>query len=433
MAASRRFRWLPVFITVQLCAILAFGVAFARNANDATRRILQVEKGRLDFPPLEIPRQEPLRIAPLYDDPEMVSDDDLAAVLRKIQPRFPSHKTKPNYVEHALRAWGVDAEFRDKYAMSGLQLEDFLLNHGKYLDSWGAEIEPLLKEEETGISVRWGKVEGASVHHDHMLACLTEAGVALNQPVFTPNHHQRSINDVLQQSLRDFRVDERETEWSLLGYGLWLPPINKWKNNEGREITFDMLGERMLRGALPEGVCHGTHRIYSLMALIRLDDQFEQKLITAETRTRIMDHLRKVRDIIQKSQFADGHWPSNWPDGEAAVKKPVDDELFRKVISTGHHVEWQAIAPQELLLPKEQLHRAAKWLVATTKSQTQSDILDKYTFFSHVGNALALWRKTRPATFWKQWEAKHPEEGLNTTSPDAAVKNAKPAAATTGH
>jgi hypothetical protein len=429
MAVSRKYRWFPVFLTVQLAAVLAFGVAFARSPSDATRRLMQIQKGRLDFPPLEIPREQPLRVAPLYDDPEMVSDEDLAAVLRKIQPRFPSHKMKPNYVEHALRAWGVDSKFRDQYALSGEQMADFLLNHGKYLDSWGAETEPLLREEETGVSIRWGKVEGASVHHDHMLACLTEAGISLNQPVFTPNHHQKSINDVLQQSLRDFRVDERETEWSLLGYGLWLPPLKSWKNNEGRTITFDLLAERMMRGALPEGVCHGTHRVYSLMALVRLDDQFSNDLIKSETRTKIMDHLRKVRDLIQKSQFPDGHWPSNWPEGAAAVKKPVDDELFRRVIATGHHVEWQAIAPEELLLPKEQLHLAAKWLVTTAKSQTQSDILDKYTFFSHVGNALALWRKARPAEFWKKWEAAHPEEGLNTTSPDAAPKSAAPAAA----
>jgi hypothetical protein len=424
MIASRRFRWLPVFVSIQLAAVLAFGVAFARSG-DATRELLKLRTGRVDYPPIDIPRQEPLRITPLYNDPQLISDEDLAAVLRQIQPRFSARKTKPNYIEHALRAWGIDATFRDKYAMSGRQMADFLLNHGKYLASWGVETEPLLQEEETGVSIRWGKVEGASVHHDHLLACLTEAGISLNEPVFTPNHHQKTINDVLQQALRDFRVDERETEWSLLGYGLWLPPINKWKNNEGREITFDLLGERMLRGAMPEGVCHGTHRIYSLMALIRLDDQFDNKLITTETHDRIMSHLKRVRDIIQKSQFADGHWPSNWPDGAAAVKNPVADETYRQVIATGHHLEWQAIAPAELLLPREQLHRAAKWLITTTKGLTQSDVQEKYTFFSHVGNALALWRQTRPAEFWKRWEEKHPEEGLNTTSPDADVKSAK--------
>ena len=81
MTASHRFRWFPVFAYVQLTAVLAFGVAFATNSSDVTRRLNQVQKGRIDYPPVEIPRQEPLRIAPLYDDAEMVSDEDLAAVL----------------------------------------------------------------------------------------------------------------------------------------------------------------------------------------------------------------------------------------------------------------------------------------------------------------------------------------------------------------
>ena len=313
--------------------------------------------------------------------------------------------------------------------MAGRKMLDFLVNHGQYIASWGTKVAPLLQEEDTGVSIRWGKEEGASVHHDHWLACLTEAGVTLNEPVYTPSHREKTINDVLQQALRDFRLDERETEWSVLAYGLWLPPEGKWKNNTGREITFDMLAERLLRGALPLGVCHGTHRLYSLMALVRLDDEFNGKLIQKETRAKIMAHLKRVRDIIVTSQFPDGHWASNWSDGADSVKKPLEDELFRKVIATGHQLEWLAIAPEELHPPREKIRLAAKWLIKTTKSQSRTDILEKYTFFSHVGNALALWRHTRPAEFWKQWEASHPEEGTETTpEPAAAPASAKPKA-----
>ena len=327
-----------------------------------------------------------------------------------------------------MRAWGIDSEFRDPKVMDGRKMLDFLVNNGQYIASWGAKMQPLLQEEETGVAIRWGKEEGASVHHDHLLACLTEAGVSLNEPVYLPSHREQNINDVLQQALRDFRLDERETEWSVLAYGLWLPPQNKWKNNEGREITFDMLADRLLRGAMPLGVCHGTHRVYSLMALIRLDDESNGQLIRKDTRDKIMAHLKKIRDIITAGQFPDGHWASNWPEGVDSVKKPVEDEQWRQVIATGHHVEWQAIAPEELLIPRKKLHLAAKWLIKTTKAQTRSEILEKYTFFSHVGNALALWRHTRPAEFWKRWEETHPEEGTQVVPEPAAAKDAKPKA-----
>ena len=47
-------------------------------------------------------------------------------------------------------------------------------------------------------------------------------------------------------------------------------------------------------------------------------------------------------------------------------------------------------------------------MIRTTVAQTPTDITQRYTFFSHVGNALALWRKTHPADFWMKWEADHP-------------------------
>jgi hypothetical protein len=178
-----------------------------------------------------------------------------------------------------------------------------------------------------------------------------------------------------------------------------------------------MLAERLMRGDKRFGVCLGTHRIYSLMVLVRLDD--DQHLLSSETREAILAHLRQTRDLMVASQFEDGHWPSNWPDGAEALAKPVDDPLYKKVIATGHHLEWLAIAPEELHPPRETILKAAKWVIDTTISQTSDDIAERYTFFSHVGNALALWRKTHPADFWMKWEADHPKS--------QAAKSDKPA------
>lgn len=396
-------------LTTQVIVIAAFGMAFARSSQHegGLRRGGNPLAGRGATADVPIAREAPLRVPGLYDAPELVSDAELAAVLKQVRPKFKQNHLKPNYVEHALRIWGVDATFADPEVMSGVQMQEFLTDHAKYLASWGEKIDPLLMENEAGVSIRWGKSEGASVHHDHWLACLTEAGIRLDEPVFVPSHRQKSIRDVLQQSLRDFRVDERETEWSALAFGLWLPPVRSWQTNDGRELSFDLLARRLLRGLKSQGVCHGTHRLYSMMLLVRLDDEFH--ILSPEIRGDILAHLGRIRDILKESQFADGHWPSNWPDGAAAVKAPIEDEQFRQVIATGHHLEWLAIAPEELHPPREQIHKAARWLIKTTTEQSEQAILEKYTFYSHVGGALALWRQTRPADFWRTWEAAHPE------------------------
>jgi hypothetical protein len=352
-----------------------------------------------------IARETPLVIEPLYDDPEVVSDDELAAVLAKVQPRFPKAQLKPNFVEHALRTWGLHAEFQDPAVMSGQALKDYLVDHGRYLASWGDKVEPLLLDRPAGVAIRWGKETGASVHHDHWLASLTEAGVSLREPVFTPSRRM-TVHEVLQQALRDFRVDESETEWSALAFGLWLSPTNHWTTNTGREVSFDTLAERLMRGDKKLGVCAGTHRVYSLMVLIRLDD--EHHMLSPAMRQTVYRHLERVRDLITVSQFPDGHWPSNWADGADAVAHPINDELHKQVIATGHHLEWLAIAPPDLHPPREQILKAADWAIRTTTAQSRSQILERYTFFSHIGNALALWRRTHPTAFWKSWEAAHP-------------------------
>ena len=411
-------------LVVQLIAFVALVTSLASASAVTRQQVLSEIGGPRYSPVVAVPRETPLVIEPLYDDPEVVSDEELAAVLAKVRPKFAREKLKSNYVEHALRTWWLDAKFHDPKSMSGEALKDYLVDHGQFLASWGDKVKPILQDQRdgNGVAIRWGTEECASVHHDHWLACLTEAGVNLHEPVFTPNR-RREINDVLQEALRDFRLDEAEVEWSALAFGLWIAPQKTWTTRNGRELSFDLLAQRLMRGHKRFGVCSGTHRVYSLMVLVRLDDDHD--ILSDAMREQCMEHLLSVRDLIKVSQFPDGHWPSNWSDGEVAVTKPLNDELYKQVIATGHHLEWLAIAPQELHPPREQIRKAADWVIKTTTEQSYSDIGQKYTFFSHVGNALALWRKTHPADFWMKWEATHPPIIEELDPPPAA--DAKPA------
>lgn len=404
----------------QLLIIGAFAASFALATPVEKKILLHEIAGHSAAETVNVPRDRALIIEPLYDDPEVVSDKELAQVLAQVVPRFSKKQLKPNHVEHALRTWWLKAKFTDPTVMSGEQMKDYLVDHGQYLASWGDEVEPLLQERSDGVAIRWGKETGASVHHDHWLACLTEAGMTLQEPIFTPSHRNRTANDVLQEAIRDFRLDEVETEWSSLAFGLWLAPQKSWRNRSGRELSFDLMVDRLIRGDKKLGVCAGTHRVYSLMALIRLDDEYH--ILSSTGRQAAWSHLEKVRDLIAVSQFPDGHWPTNWPDGADAVARPIDDEMYKTVIATGHHLEWLAIAPPELHPPRDRILKAARWVIRTTVAQTPTDIGQRYTFFSHVGNALALWRKTHPADFWMQWEADHPG-WLDTPADATAVLN----------
>ncbi|WP_417851054.1 hypothetical protein [Thalassoglobus sp.] len=397
------------FSIVQLLVLGAFSIALIVS-NSQARTDLKVQfLGKEPFVPVPIPREEPVQIEREYNRPDLVSDEALAAVLEKIQPRFDHTEMKPNHIEHALRTWGVKATFQNPNAVSGQEMLRFLTDHSVYIDSWGERMKnfPLLEEKPTGIRVRWGKEICASYHHDHLIACVTEAGARLDTPVYGPSRSDHTLYDVVQESLRDFRLDEREVEWTAMAFGLWIAPTNEWVGDGGRKYSFDLLAKRLMRGQKELGVCSGTHRVYSLVLLIRLDDKFEN-ILSDPVRDTVYAHLEDVRDLIIVSQFPDGSWPGNWPDGAEAVSNPSDEDIYKKVIATGHHLEWLSIAPKDLHPPDEQIKKAVDWVVATTKSRTRAEIKQRYTFFSHVGSALANWRQVHPADFWHEWEREHP-------------------------
>jgi len=397
---------LKTVIAIQVLVVVAFCGAYTLGSKDSQQKFNEVFLKQETFPEINIERKVPLRIEPFYDDPSVVTDEELAAVLKQVRPKFPRKHLKPNHVEHALRTWSIHSTFQDPDVVSGIEMRDFLVDHARFLASWGDEASPLLVDEPAGISIRWGSQVGGSVHHDHWLASLTEAGIQLDEPVFAPSRRDMDVNDVIQQSLRDFRLDEREVEWSAMAFGLWIPPVKQWKTTDGRAVSFDQIALRLVRGHKRFGVCVGTHRVYSLMLLIRLDDQFD--ILSDKVHEEAYAYLERVRDLISVCQFEDGHWPANWMDGKTALTDPQEIPEYKNVIATGHHLEWLAIAPKELHPPHEQIVKAAKWVIKNTTEHSEAEILQKYTFYSHVGNALALWRNTHAATFWHDWQVAHP-------------------------
>ncbi|HRA87027.1 MAG TPA: hypothetical protein PK992_03135, partial [Planctomycetaceae bacterium] len=182
--------------------------------------------------------EKPTSVESFYDDADVVSDEELAAVLKKILPRFSRDHLRPNLVEHALRTWGCQVEFTNPDIISGPQMQEFLTDMSKFVDSWGKNANPLMIESGDGIHVRYAEDRSGSVHHDHTLAALTEAGLSLDDSVFT-TAREMHVRNIITEALQDFRLDERETEWSAMSFALWLAPqkTTTWHNGEGRRLT----------------------------------------------------------------------------------------------------------------------------------------------------------------------------------------------------
>ncbi len=345
--------------------------------------------------PLPVPtvQNAPLEIHPLHNEPHVVSDRQLIAVLDKLQPRLRKPRPKISVVDHALRFWGAEATFADKQALSGDEMRRILIDHRYYLAAWGKDAQPLLSRESQGVAVRTQEGGATASHVDHTLATLAEIGTPLDHPVITPTG-PATVRDIFTQAIRDFSLNQAEYEWTALALALYAPTADAWVTKEGQHVTFDALAARIMRQGYQQGVCFGNHRLYTLAALLQVDDT--HAILQPATRGAIRQHLLEATARLVATQHPQGWWDANWAEGGAVEPGQAWGDLSRRLLATGHALEWWAVAPEDLLPPRETIVRASQWLITEIEKLDEKAVEDNYTFLSHIGRALALWRETTP-------------------------------------
>lgn len=360
-----------------------------------TQRFATLRRAKHDLPRL---RATPVRVRPEYDQPLVVSDRQLSRVLRKLTLPNRGAETNINHVDHALRFWGVEAVFDDPQLMSGESMRRLLVDHQRFAEVFGADQPALLLPEGTGVRVRTQEGRSTSSHVDHTLASLAEVGTPLAFPINTPLG-QTSFGQVLRQSIRDFSMNQIEYEWSAVAYALFFSSGSSWTTSEGQKMDFDRLAKRIMREEMPRGVCYGNHRLFTLVTFLRVDQlDAANPMLSHAVRRQIGEYLHGMTGKLVRHQHPDGYWTTDWPN--AADEDPLEDEgddVSRRILVTGHALEWWALAPAELHPPRHVLVSAGQWLVRAIDDLTDDQTKEYYTFLTHAGRALALWRGRYPA------------------------------------
>ncbi len=380
-----------VFLVAQLVCLAAF-------LGYGAQRFRALEETKL--PP--VPLTEPIRIQALHDEPEVVSDEQLARVLTKLQPRLRGPQPKINHVDHALRFWGVQAAFADENSLSGVELRGLLTDHRSFRKAWGnsakAFLLPNTRDEQPGLSFRTRSGDATSSHVDHTLACLAEVGTSLDYPVQTPSG-EIQLRAAFKQALQRFSLNQPEYEWSVLVFLHYMPEVKSWMTEEGQQVTWDRLADRLMRQRLAQGTCYGNHRLFALAAMLQLDPQYH--LLSDASRASVVAFLKDVSRRLAETQNEAGYWDGAWPGPEAdgpqsAVAEAPYGPHAERLLMTGHTLEWWAIAPREVHPDKAVLLKASKWLVKSLEDLSEGDVKKMYPFLTHAGRSLALWRKREP-------------------------------------
>ena len=355
-------------------------------------------------------REQPIRVEPLFDQREIVTDEQLFGVLRRVRLQRAESPAKLNYVDHALRLWGHKVHFDDTLdgqpILSGPDMLAVLIDDQAYRTHFGKATRPLFDETSDGLLVRVQEGSTSSSHVDHTLATLAEIGLPLSRAMQT-RYRKRSIRDLLNSALRSFSLNQQEFEWTCLVLGLYSADGHGFVTTEGQRLSFDLLADRIMREPFGHGVCYGGHRLFTLTMLKRLDamgqtSEDSAELFSDETRERIRTHLMDATQRLVQHQDPAGFWDDAWP-GHAIPNRKQIWRQGAQLVATGHALEWWAMLDDpNLLPPRDTLVRAGQWLVQEVEQMESATIQKNFTFLTHAARALSLWRGQFPAAAWKR-------------------------------
>ena len=353
-------------------------------------------------PPIVLPRQQPVTIVPRFADDRVVTNEQLAAVLDRVKP--PTGPASTNNFVHALRLWGPVADFGDPSIPTGQELRDYFLDDATFRRFAGENAPALFYRGRDGIEVRGYDDQltdrtTSSFHTDDLLATLAETGTPLDSKLHLRDGEAR-VEDLLTTSLSRFHLDQLEYEWTAIAYARYVFPQPQWRNKYGQKIDVDSLVAEILDHPPHLGPCNGLHRLEALVVLHRADEQFHA--LQPRTRLKMLVYMKRVSNALVAAQSPDGFWTREWPQGSSAAApgKTSAPTLYDKLLVTGHHLEWLALAPEEVQPPRETIVRAGQWLARTLVEMDEKELQGAYGPYTHAARALCLWRGVEPFEFW---------------------------------
>lgn len=340
-------------------------------------------------------RKTPIVITPTPRQHLNVQDAVVSNALKFSHPYWQPARISVNL--HLIRVWGVTVEFSGMKgrptALSGKEMLIGLLDNDANLRQQGVihgNFERFLERTADGIRVTTvGDMGQASVlgagHIDQLLAILGELGVPSDTPVRISETDSGTVEDMVFDSIARFSI-EQEIEWTTVAFSRWLPPSTRWRNRFGEKFCFDDLATAICARKFGDGPCDGIHVYYAAASLLRANQQ--HKLISEDSEIRLIELLNRVVLKLRQYELSPGGWDAKWS-GQHENRSFWGDRIER-LSSTGHHLEWLAIAPEEIQIPDGLIERGILSIESNLKYLSERDQSDFHNVWpiSHAARAL---------------------------------------------
>jgi hypothetical protein len=356
---------------------------------------------------------KPLRVLPNVPEVSLACRPEVVDRLTK--RLWPKRKARFATILHALRVFEPEAVPPSAGLPTLHEMRSVLFDYNVSREWYGGHVN-LLKTRyglKYAIDITWK--DASQAHTDQSIALLAELGVSPDHRLQTPAGEAR-VSALLAESMANL-LPSGELEWSAAALAAYLPPQRTWKNRFGQEFSFDQLARWLIAQPPEKASCGGTHALYSLVVLARIDA--EVPIFSEGVRDLTGRFLGRMSAAAAAAQQGDGSVKEFWhvdvvaqpwyrelleeagPGGARsgssdrfrAIEARWGDLLQGKqgdVHMTGHHLEWLLLLPPARQPPAQFFRRAGEFLIQKLERATDQDIHDHYCPYSHAARVVRL-------------------------------------------
>lgn len=201
-------------------------------------------------------------------------------------------------------------------------------------------------------------------HRGQLLAMLAQAKVRQDYPMRVEGH-ELTVADLIEME-KSTCYTRSELTFKLIGLMQYLPSDSQWVNDQGMEWNLPKLVNEELRQPIRGAACGGTHRLSGLTLAYKKRQQRGEPVDG--------EYLRAQRFVTQYQQYAyrlqnsDGSFSTEWFRGPGN-----EEDIDRKLKTTGHILEWLLYASTEKELKYSRTTKAANYLATIMYNNRNKD------------------------------------------------------------
>jgi len=206
-------------------------------------------------------------------------------------------------------------------------------------------------DDDEELSVRVGPaLQG---HRGQLLAMLAQSRINENYPMLVEGHELK-VADLIDMEKRTC-YPRTELTFKLIGLMHYLDSDEKWLNDQGLEWSIPKLISEELRQPVRGAACGGTHRLSGLTLAYKTRERRGQPVAAEYLRAK--KFVSRYQQYAYRLQNRDGSFSTEWFRGPGN-----EEDLGRRLKTTGHTLEWLLYAASEKDLRHWRTTKAANYL-----------------------------------------------------------------------